>query len=114
MDGHRVVQHAVEEAQRLADGWQAPAAVDLKTAGAEGLSRKVAELEQAHIAGQITQHDVVVGQALAQVLCGGGEPLVSQQRLLDLEREQFLALCATVATRERIVHMLDTGKPLSN
>ncbi|MBT5059793.1 MAG: hypothetical protein HOM68_24815 [Gemmatimonadetes bacterium] len=114
MDGHRVVQHAVEEAQRLAAGWQAPAVLDLPTAGSKGLSRLVAELEQAHIAGQITPHDVVVGQALAHVLCGGGEPLVSQQRLLDLEREQFLALCATAATRERIVHMLDTGKPLSN
>ncbi|MBT7598240.1 MAG: 3-hydroxyacyl-CoA dehydrogenase, partial [Gemmatimonadetes bacterium] len=101
-------------AQRLAAGWQAPAVLDLPTAGSKGLSRLVAELEQAHIAGQITPHDVVVGQALAHVLCGGGEPLVSQQRLLDLEREQFLALCATAATRERIVHMLDTGKPLSN
>jgi 3-hydroxyacyl-CoA dehydrogenase len=55
-----------------------------------------------------------VGTALAHVLCGAGQERVTEQRLLDLEREQFHALSATPATRERIIHMLETGKPLRN
>ncbi len=65
----------------------------------------------------ITDHDVTVGEKLAYVLAGGhlaGEHLVSEQYLLDLEREAFLSLCGTVKTQERIAHILKTGKPLRN
>ena len=60
-------------------------------------------------------HDVVVGKALARVVCGGGaRGTISEQGLLDLEREAFLELCGTAATRARIAHMLETGQPLRN
>jgi 3-hydroxyacyl-CoA dehydrogenase len=61
---------------------------------------------------------VVIATQLAKVLCGGGEftspQLVSEQYLLDLEREAFLSLCGQKQTVERIQHMLQRGKPLRN
>jgi 3-hydroxyacyl-CoA dehydrogenase len=73
-----------------------------------------------HIAwrgGRITDHDAVVGRALARVLAGGSLPhqtTVSEQHLLDLEREAFLKLCGERKTLERIQHTLKTGKTLRN
>ncbi len=114
LDGHRVVQHAVAKARELSGHHEPPTVADHVTAGATGLQRLISSLTSAHDAGQITAHDVVVGSALANVLCGGGAGVVSEQQLLDLEREQFQTLCAQPATRERIAHMLETGKPLNN
>ena len=65
----------------------------------------------------ISDHDVAVGRHVANVLCGGavtpGTPL-SEQYLLDLEREAFLSLCGERKTQERIAFTLKTGKPLRN
>ncbi|MGB9147812.1 MAG: 3-hydroxyacyl-CoA dehydrogenase, partial [Acidobacteriaceae bacterium] len=70
-----------------------------------------------HEGEQASDHDVVVATHLATVLCGGavtpGSP-VSEQYLLDLEREHFLSLCGERKTQERIAHTLKTGKPLRN
>jgi 3-hydroxyacyl-CoA dehydrogenase len=66
----------------------------------------------------VSDYDVVVATALAKILSGGGEftspQLVSEQYLLDLEREAFLSLCGRPQTMERIQHMLKTGKALRN
>jgi 3-hydroxyacyl-CoA dehydrogenase len=67
--------------------------------------------------GYISDYDVVVAEKLANVLSGGhltGEQTVSEQYLLDLEREAFLSLCGNPKTQERIQYMLKTGKPLRN
>ncbi|HVS98469.1 MAG TPA: 3-hydroxyacyl-CoA dehydrogenase/enoyl-CoA hydratase family protein [Puia sp.] len=64
-----------------------------------------------------TDHDVVVAKKLAFVMCGGdlSEPtLVSEQYLLDLEREAFLSLCGEKKTLERIQSVLKTGRPIRN
>jgi 3-hydroxyacyl-CoA dehydrogenase len=65
----------------------------------------------------ISEHDHKIGLKIAEVLCGGsvtsGMP-VSEQHILDLEREAFLSLCGEPKTRERIAHLLKTGKPLRN
>jgi 3-hydroxyacyl-CoA dehydrogenase len=64
-----------------------------------------------------TDHDVVVAKKLAYVMCGGdlSEPtLVSEQYLLDLEREAFLSLCGEKKTLERIQSVLKGGKPVRN
>ena len=66
---------------------------------------------------QITEHDRHIGQKLAHVLTGGDVSAVApvtEQHLLDLEREAFLSLCGEEKTQERIAHMLETGKPLRN
>jgi len=65
----------------------------------------------------ISDFDVVVGEKLANILSGGrltGSQQVSEQYLLDLEREAFLSLCGRAETQQRIQHMLKTGKPLRN
>jgi len=66
----------------------------------------------------ISDHDLVVGTELARVLSGGGEftspQRVSEQYLLDLEREAFVRLCGERKTVERIQQMLKKGKPLRN
>ena len=65
----------------------------------------------------ITEYDSVVGEKLAYVLSGGrltGTQQVSEQYLLDLEREAFLSLCGNVKTQERMLYMLKNGKALRN
>ena len=65
----------------------------------------------------ITDHDVKIANWLAYILCGGKITTgtgVSEQYLLDLEREAFLSLCGEKKTAERIAHTLKTGKPLRN
>jgi 3-hydroxyacyl-CoA dehydrogenase len=67
--------------------------------------------------GVATDHDVVVGNKLANVLTGGDVPTgtrLSEQYFLDLEREAFLSLCGEEKTQARIQHMLMKGKPLRN
>src|SRR5215831_4843262 len=68
-------------------------------------------------AGYISDHDALIGEKLARILTGGDlnhATHVSEQYLLDLEREAFLSLIGTRKTQERIAHMLKTGKPLRN
>ncbi len=67
--------------------------------------------------GYISEYDAKVAEKLAFVLCGGGitaPTWVSEQYILDLEREAFLSLCGEEKTRDRIWHFLNTGKPLRN
>jgi 3-hydroxyacyl-CoA dehydrogenase len=68
-------------------------------------------------AGYASQHDQKVARKAAYVLCGGKltpGSLISEQYLLDLEREAFLSLCGERKTQERIAFTLKTGKPLRN
>jgi len=65
----------------------------------------------------ISDYDMIVAEKLAHILSGGrlsGEQTVSEQYLLDLEREAFLSLCGNPKTQERMQYMLKTGKPLRN
>ena len=65
----------------------------------------------------ISDHDVKVANWVAYVLCGGKVTpgtLVSEQYLLDLEREAFLSLCGEKKTQERIAFTLKSGRPLRN
>ncbi|MNP84284.1 putative 3-hydroxyacyl-CoA dehydrogenase [compost metagenome] len=67
--------------------------------------------------GYISDHDLLIAKKLAHVLAGGNVPagtLVTEQYLLDLEREAFLSLCGETKTLQRMKHMLTTGKPLRN
>ena len=65
----------------------------------------------------ISDHDALIGRKLAHILSGGNLPharKVSEQHLLDLEREAFLSLCGEAKTQARMSHILKTGKPLRN
>jgi 3-hydroxyacyl-CoA dehydrogenase len=67
--------------------------------------------------GYISDHDALIGTKIAEVVSGGAithPTRVSEQYLLDLEREAFISLLATRPTQERLAHMLKTGKPLRN
>ena len=68
-------------------------------------------------AGYASEHDMKVARWVAYILCGGrvtAGSLVSEQYVLDLEREAFLSLCGERKTQERIAYTLKTGKPLRN
>jgi 3-hydroxyacyl-CoA dehydrogenase len=67
--------------------------------------------------GRISEHDALIGRKLAWILAGGNTPsatTLTEQQVLDLEREAFLSLCGERKTQERIAHTLKTGKPLRN
>ena len=90
---------------------------DIKVAGEGGYSLMKLGLWSMRQGGYITDYDMVVGEKLATVLSGGrltGEQTVTEQHLLDLEREAFLSLLGQRKTQERMAHMLKTGKPLRN
>ncbi|MNW48622.1 putative 3-hydroxyacyl-CoA dehydrogenase [compost metagenome] len=70
-----------------------------------------------HEGGYISDHDLLIANKLAHVLAGGDVPAgtyVTEQYMLDLEREAFLSLCGEPKTRQRMQHMLSKGKPLRN
>jgi 3-hydroxyacyl-CoA dehydrogenase len=90
---------------------------DIPVEGAAGYAVLKMGVKLAAEGGFISEYDAVVGEKLAHVLSGGkltGAQKVSEQYLLDLEREAFLSLCGNVKTQERMQHMLKTGKPLRN
>ena len=68
-------------------------------------------------AGWASEHDMLIAGKLAHILCGGdrmaGTP-ITEQDLLDLEREAFCSLCGTEKTQARIQYMLQNNKPLRN
>jgi 3-hydroxyacyl-CoA dehydrogenase len=71
----------------------------------------------AHRAGRISDHDAVIGRKLAWILTGGRVPhatTLTEDQVLDLEREAFLSLCGEAKTQERIAYTLKTGKTLRN
>ncbi len=89
----------------------------IRVAGANTLSMIKFALWTMYQSGQITEHDITVSTKVAHVLCGGNvfsDTTVSEQYLLDLEREAFLSLCGEPKTQARMQHMLTTGKPLRN
>ncbi len=104
--------------ERVRDGYQRPQPRTAIAVGGAGLLAALKlGLHLAWRAGRISDHDQVVGRALANILAGGSLPnrtTVSEQYLLDLEREAFLKLCGERKTLERIQHTLKTGKPLRN
>mgnify|MGYP001251308063 CR=1 FL=1 len=90
---------------------------DIKVLGRSALGALYAGINGMWRAGYATDHDVVVAKKLAYVMCGGdlSEPTqVTEQYLLDLEREAFLSLCGEKKTLERIQSVLKGGKPIRN
>ncbi len=90
---------------------------DIKVLGRSALGALYAGIHGMRTANYATEHDSFVAKKLAYVMCGGdlSEPsFVSEQYLLDLEREAFLSLCGEKKTLERIQSVLKSGKPVRN
>lgn len=90
---------------------------DVKVLGKQALGMFLVGTDSMEASHYISEHDQKIANKLAYVMAGGdlSEPtLVTEQYLLDLEREAFLSLCTERKTLERIQHMLKTGKPLRN
>ncbi|WOC40510.1 3-hydroxyacyl-CoA dehydrogenase/enoyl-CoA hydratase family protein [Polaribacter sp. HL-MS24] len=90
---------------------------DVKVLGKQALGMFLVGTDSMEHSKYISAHDQKIANKLAYVMAGGdlSEPtLVSEQYLLDIEREAFLSLCTERKTLERIQHMLKTGKPLRN
>jgi 3-hydroxyacyl-CoA dehydrogenase len=118
MNPERLIDDAKQAALSMVAGY-APGAprTDITVPGEEGFALMKMGVWMAHEGGYISDYDAVVGEKLAYVLSGGrltGTPQVSEQYLLDLEREAFLSLCGRKETQARIQHMLKTGKALRN
>ncbi len=100
------------------EGYKPPRPLDeISVAGENTFAMVKLGLWTMHESGYITEHDVTVSTKVGYVLCGGNVleyTKVSEQYLLDLEREAFLSLCGEPKTQDRIQHMLKTGKPLRN
>ncbi|HEX8352892.1 MAG TPA: 3-hydroxyacyl-CoA dehydrogenase/enoyl-CoA hydratase family protein [Pyrinomonadaceae bacterium] len=119
MNADRLVADAKQEVLALAAaGYTRPQQrADVLALGNSALSTIKLGIHQLKRGGFISDYDAFLGEKLARILTGGDlnhETRVSEQYLLDLEREAFLSLCGQRKTQERIAHMLKTGKPLRN
>jgi 3-hydroxyacyl-CoA dehydrogenase len=119
MNRDRLIADAKARAlQRAAEGYQPPAPrTAIPVGGDSVLAPLKLGIHLAWRAGRISDHDALIGRKLATIMAGGTLPhpsTVTEQQLLDLEREAFLSLVAERKTQERIQHTLKTGKPLRN
>jgi 3-hydroxyacyl-CoA dehydrogenase len=126
MNRDRLVSDAKEAAlglvrggyKPLAAGWQEGAqTTQIKVLGEQFLAAAKLAIHMMLRGGYASEYDAHVGRKLANILAGGpltSPQLVSEQYVLDLEREAFVSLCGEKKTQERIAHMLKTGKPLRN
>ena len=115
----RQIATAKAHARLMADaGYTQPVRrKDVKVLGKQALGMFLVGTDSMEASHYISEHDQKIANKLAYVMAGGdlSEPtLVTEQYLLDLEREAFLSLCTERKTLERIQHMLKTGKPLRN
>ena len=98
-------------------GFRPPRRTKFRLPGASGRATIDMMLYDMEVNGQVSPHDRKIGQVLARVLTGGDTSpgtFVSEERLLELELEGFLSLCGEEKSRERMMAMLQTGKPLRN
>ena len=119
MNRARLLHDAGERARALADaGYSAPVArTDIAAPGESVLATLKLAVWTMREGEFISDYDVKVANWVAYALCGGKVTpgtLVSEQYLLDVEREGFLSLCGEKKTQERIAFTLKTGKPLRN
>ena len=114
----RQLTDAKRKALLLAElGYSPPAGKTIKVLGRQALGMFEAGAYAMQEGGYISAHDRLISSKLAYIMSGGDlseATEVSEQYLLDLEREAFLSLCGERKTLERIQHMLKTGKPLRN
>ncbi len=119
MNGDRLIADAKQEVLNLsASGYSQPVQrEDIYVMGEAGQAAIKLALHMMKQGGYISDHDQLIGKKLAKIMSGGDmnhSAYVSEQYLLDLEREAFVSLCGERKTQDRIAAMLKTGKPLRN
>ncbi|TCS95842.1 3-hydroxyacyl-CoA dehydrogenase/enoyl-CoA hydratase family protein [Hazenella coriacea] len=114
--------HLIHDAKQVAlglarSGYKAPQPIKIPVVGESGYNVLKFGAYDLLKSGYISEHDYKIASKLAFVLAGGNLPegtLVSEQYLLDLEREAFLSLIGEPKTQQRMQYMLAKGKPLRN
>nr|WP_259373754.1 3-hydroxyacyl-CoA dehydrogenase NAD-binding domain-containing protein [Rubrivivax gelatinosus] len=109
---------ATAQARAMADsGWRAPVKALFPVAGRNGIATIKGQLANMRDGGFISAHDFHIATLIAEVCCGGdvdAGSLVTEEYLMTLERERFCSLLDNPKTQERIMGMLQTGKPVRN
>jgi 3-hydroxyacyl-CoA dehydrogenase len=119
MNRERLITDARAMALTLARaGYQAPVRrAAIPVGGPSAFATLSLGVHLAWRAGRLSDHDAVIGRKLAWILTGGNVPhatTLSEDQILELEREAFLSLCGEAKTQERIGYTLKTGKTLRN
>ena len=117
MNRKRVLHDAKELCLKMIKDYEAPNPNEHYLPGPSGKAALDLAVDDLVKAGHATPHDVVVTKELSYILCGGDtDPTetVSDDRLLEMEREGIIRLMKTEGTMDRVEHMLTTGKPLRN
>ena len=109
---------ALAQAKGLAQsGWRPPQRKPFPVAGRSGAATLRSTLVNMREGGFITEHDMLIASHMANVVCGGdvdAGTLVNEEYLMSLERKAFTDLIVKEKTQERILGMLNTGKPVRN
>ena len=117
-NAHELLHVAKVEARAMFDaGYRAPLKSLVPVTGRYGIATITAQLVNMRDGGFISAHDYKLGVMIAEIVCGGdvdNGSLVSEQWLLDLERKAFMTLLKHPKTQERIMGMMQTGKPVRN
>jgi 3-hydroxyacyl-CoA dehydrogenase len=109
---------AVREAMALHDGgWRPPVPTTFEVAGRDGVATITSQLVNMREGGFISAHDFHLGKTIAEIMCGGDvDPgsRVDEQWILKRERQGFMSLLTHPKTQERIMGMMQSGKPVRN
>jgi 3-hydroxyacyl-CoA dehydrogenase len=109
---------AIREARAMSEaGWRPPRKAAFPAAGRDAMATISAQLVNMRDGGFISAHDFHLGQTIARVMCGGdveAGAMVDEEWIMALEREAFVSLLTHPKTQERIMGMMQTGKPVRN
>ena len=115
---HELLYTAVREARAMHDaGWRPPRQGLIRVAGRPGIATITAQLVNMRDGGFVSAHDFHLARTIAEVMCGGDvEPnsMVDEEWLMTLERKAFMGLLTHPKSQERMMGMMQTGKPVRN
>ena len=125
LEGDVIVPHkdellhvATQQVRAMSEsGWRAPLRAPFPVAGRNGIATMKAQLVALRDGGFASAHDYHIATLIAEVVCGGdvdAGSLVTEEYLMALERQRFVGLLDHAKTQERIMGMLQTGKPVRN
>ena len=117
MNTQRNILEAKKRVLTLSDTYVMPDKKEVKVLGRTGLAALYAAINEFKLGKFISEYDAHIAKKIAYVMCGGdltGEQIVTEQYLLDIEREAFISLLGQQKTLDRIQYMLENNKPLRN